>query len=154
MSIDDRLAGIRSESLDRHITGNHGEDSVSADPIEVPILMAWAVINKTHAPLPAETMDALEKALAEHPFDSEVGTELLREYYGASPDGTDEVRDEARELFTQGWIHGVDRQEFAEAIDANQDGWEVTTFSYLLGFIAGHFAYILSWASPYEKDAD
>lgn len=141
------------ESLDRHVTGNYGEDSIGGEPVEIPILLAWQLVDKTHSPLPGDLMNAIEKARAEHPLDSEVATEMLREYYAGAPEG-DAERDEARVMFSRGWDAGIERGEVEEALDGSEDGWEVRAFSYLLGHLTGHFAYVLECDSPYEKTSD
>lgn len=144
------------ESLDRSVTGNYGEDSVGGDPYEVPILLAWALVDKKHSPLPPEVMDAVNRglALSDDEFDNEAVVGILRNYFEGESNADDAEKIEAQKMFSVGWEAGVERMAVEEKVDANQDGWQVGTFSYLLGHLAGHFAYVLEFATPYEKESD
>lgn len=142
------------DALDRHITGNHGEDS-NGEPYELPILLAWAMVDKRHCPVPAETMNAFDKALSVDEFGSDLAASILVDYFDGLPNTGDAEKDEARRNFQAGWTGGIEREEISdETLDANQDGWQVGGFSYLFGLLTGHFAYVLEYDQPHVKTAD
>lgn len=133
-------------NLDDHITGGGSPGLADeAEDFGAPIVMAWYMLDGHRSPLPAELVEAIDKAIDEDGYKSVTAITLLKGFYGKF-DGSIATAE-----FARGWLKGVDMEEL-NPVNATANGnWEVEHFSYMLGHLSGDFAYNLNWATPYEK---